>query len=136
MRLPLALLLALATLGPAHAEGCPPKDGKVIPVVEEMNALIVAGKFQPFVEEARSVMGVDWSEAIDPLAAAFSGGFKGCTTIAQRVETGGMVQEIVTFDTGSVPLFAYWMIIPTASGDLPVHFMFASDVEEAMQLLR
>ena len=81
-------------------------------------------------------MGFGWSGVMLDLAAAFPGGFKGCITIAQRVDTGGMVQKIVTFDTGSVPLFAWWMIVPTASGDLPVHFMFASDVEEAMQLLR
>lgn len=43
MRLPLALLLALSALGPAHAEGCPPLYGKVIPD-EELNPRIVVGE--------------------------------------------------------------------------------------------
>jgi hypothetical protein len=42
------------------------------------------------------------------VAQVFTDGFDGCSTIVQRVDTGGMVQSVVVYHGKVGPLFGYW----------------------------
>lgn len=96
-------LLALVGLAaPALAEEppCALNGVEPVPVMEQAKAAFLAGEYRrfykvatPYVPDARK----KYPELMGPLAELFPDGFPRCSTVLQRRDAGGMVQEITMF---------------------------------------
>jgi hypothetical protein len=91
----------------ALAEGCALDGGKVIGRVEAMNQMVLDLDIPGLVAAIKQQVGIDVAADMGKVAEIFADGFNGCTTIAQRVDQGGMVQNVVMFDGKVGPLFGY-----------------------------
>lgn len=131
----LAGLLALAPLA-AHAEGCAPEGGVEVASFEAMNQLMLDSDFAGFAGAIQQAVGTDVAEAMGQIGSIFADGFDGCTTIAQRVDTGGMVQNLVVFHGKPGPLFGYWMGMPDGDGYRVLSFNINTDLDKVMSLMR
>ncbi|MFT4151487.1 MAG: hypothetical protein QM656_14905 [Paracoccaceae bacterium] len=134
-RLTLAVVLTLAA-APALAAGCPPKDGLVLEQVEALNQMIVDRDFSGFVAGIRKHLGTDVAAPMAGIEQIFKDGFDGCTTIAQRVDTGGMVQHIVVFHGKAGPLFGYWLAMNRGEGAQILRFNINTDIDAVMAALK
>ena len=135
LRFALAACLSLAPLA-ARAEGCAPAGGEAVPSFQKMNQLLLDSDFLGFVAAIHAAIGSDVSEPMHQVQGLFEEGFEGCTTIAQRRETGGMVQEIVVFHGKPGPLFGYWMGMVEGEDARILRFAINTDIDEVMSFLR
>jgi hypothetical protein len=65
-------------------------------------------------------------------------GFDSCQTMLQRLETGGMVQEVSIFVAkgGGPRVFFYALGVPNETGDTRLHVVnFNTDIDEILALL-
>lgn len=130
---PVALAAALALgAAAAHAEGCAPEGGTVLPEVEALNQKILDKDFSGFAEGVKAHIGVDVAQAMNSVAQIFADGFDGCTTIAQRTDTGGMVQNVVVFDGKPGPLFGYWLAMSQNGKFRLLSFNIDTDLDAVM----
>jgi hypothetical protein len=70
------------------------------------------------------------------LAEMYSGGFNGCATIAQRVDQGGMVQNLVMFDGKAAPLYLYWLAVKDCEREVILSFKFSTALDDMLAVLR
>lgn len=122
---------------PAFAEApvCALATGTPIPEIEALNALVLAGKFDEITQTLSVRMGGLAPDLLDALAAAYPQPFTSCTTLVQRGDDGGLVQEIVAFE-GVQPLFVYWVSGPFAGAVGPLNFNMNSNFVEVLQSLQ
>ena len=130
-----AALLAISPFA-AQAEGCAPLGGIEIAKVEAMNQMILDLNFSGFATAIKTEIGIDIKEDINSIAEIFGDGFDGCATVAQRSDTGGMVQNVVIFNGKPGPLFGYWLSIPTEDGYRLLSFTIHTDLGQVMSSLR
>lgn len=128
-------LLALGAVA-AHAEGCPPEGGIEIAKVEAMNQLLLDKDFEALTKAINDEIGAGIEKPMAAIASLFSEGFDGCSTIAQRTDLGGMVQNVVIFRGKPGPLFAYWLSIPQADGYRILSFTINTSIGEVLSELR
>ena len=98
---------SLAETAPCTLNGVEP-----LPVLEAAKAALLKGKYHefyrlatPYVPDARS----QYPALMGRLAELFPNGFPRCSTVLQRRDVGGMVQEITMFaieppDTGMISI--------------------------------
>lgn len=120
----------------AEAEGCPSDGVVAVPVVEALNQKMLKGDFSGFAAGVSKEIGRDFGDAFDALARIFSQSFDTCSTIAQRIDTGGMIQNVVTFKRGNDYLFAYWLISREGNRFQILNFNVNTDLVEVMSSLR
>lgn len=103
-----SLLLALACAGaPLGAAGADPAPSPCalngaapVPALEAAKAHFLKGEFAQFYRVATPLVpdAEDrYAEVIGKLPELFSGGFSSCSTVLQRRDQGGMVQEVTLF---------------------------------------
>lgn len=131
------LIAATFCAMPALAEGpvCALAQGTAIPEIEALNALVLAAKFDEVTAALSVRMGGLAPDLLDALAAAYPQPFTSCTTLVQRGEDGGLVQEIVVFE-GTLPLFVYWVSGPMGGEIGPLSFNMNSNFAEVLQSLQ
>jgi hypothetical protein len=132
----LAAGLAFASTTAAHAEGCAPEGGEVIAEIEAMNQMVLANDMAGYVAAIKGYIGVDVTASIEQVAQVFTEGFEGCTTIAQRFDTGGMVQNVVVYHGKVGPLFGYWQFYAKDGGFALLTFNLNTDITAIMADLR
>jgi hypothetical protein len=133
-----AILAGLVVLAPtlALAEGCALDGGTVIGRVEAMNQMVLDLDIPGLVAAIKQQVGIDVAADMGKVAEIFADGFNGCTTIAQRVDQGGMVQNVVMFDGKVGPLFGYWLAVPQGNEHRIISFTFHTDLDQVMGHLR
>lgn len=94
----------------------------MFPILEESKALFLKGDFRGYLATVDTFFpDLDYGPLFEPLSALAPDGFDGCTTIAQRVDTGGMVQEITLFDLpGDQGPLSLYMAAGPVEGELTV----------------
>ena len=109
--------LALSA-GAAVAEPvCTLEGGQEFAEMEAAKAQFLTGDFDGFLQTMQQDLGSNVDALREPLqnlAGFVPDGFESCRTIAQRVDTGGMVQEVTTFniDGESFPFSVYLLAFP------------------------
>ncbi len=135
-------LLGLA--GPALAETAPCALNGVepLPVLEAAKAAFLKGKYHefyrlatPYVPDARS----QYPALMGRLAELFPNGFPRCSTVLQRRDVGGMVQEITMFaieppDTGMISIIL--TAVPFNDEPEIVAFVFNSAIGPVLDELK
>ncbi len=122
----LAALLA-ATAGTAHAQACAFSGDTVQPDIDSFNQMMLDDRYDDFTAAMQASMGTDLTETMAQLVQIYPGGFSACTTIAQRSDVGGMVQELVIFDSANGPLFIYWAYVAGPDGFRLLAYSIDSD---------
>ncbi len=81
---------------------------------------------------------VEYQPLFGQLEAMVPQGFDGCTTIVQRVDTGGMVQEVTIFNmpNNAGPLSLYMVAAPIDGKLTPLLFNYNSAVDEVLDKMR
>jgi hypothetical protein len=139
LRLASILSLLCMTSACAQEPGCAFTGTTVFPEMEAAEAAFLAGDYARFV----SLMGagmpqIDADALIAPLAAAVPDGFNSCTTVLQREDVGGLVQELTVFSApegaGLVVLYAQSALIDGTRSVL--QFSFDSDLNKMLALLQ
>lgn len=121
-----ALILAAAlTSSCAVAEPlCEMGDAKPVDAFEAVKAAFFAGDFERFAEIGTAHINggpASLGGGVMQLSAAFPNGFESCQTIVQRVDVGGMVQEITTFNVaGQTRPIAVYMLGAPVRGDIQI----------------
>lgn len=132
--------LALAVLaGPAFAqEPCPPAGGQAFAVLEAAKSEFLTGDYAAFHGRlARFIRGTDFQQLFNPLIVAAPQGFPSCTTVLQRVETGGMVQEVILFElSDGFPLGLYLLAAPVRGELSFLSFKYSTSIGDVMDELR
>lgn len=107
LRLPLALLAALA--GPSAAFACTMsgENPSFIVEVESLHTNLENGDYAGFIEDVRMLGGIDATGIANGIAANFPNGFESCRTIVQRRDIGGMTQSIAIFLTPDKSIYLY-----------------------------
>ena len=132
-----AILLALLSAGPALADPCPATGGVEVPLFEGAKVDFLAGDYRAFHDKATSVIsGTEYETLFNPLIVGAPKGFKSCTTILQRIETGGMVQEIVLFDTGGTPVSLYLMGAEMSGRMHVLSFRYSTSIGDVLGTVR
>lgn len=113
----------------------------VVPVFEPLKAAFLAGEFEQFGDLATEKMKSlreDIAPSLRQIKGLFPNGFESCQTIVQRVETGGMVQEVTTFNiqNNDIPLALYLLAIPTRGEMIVVQFQFHTTLSQVFDELR
>ena len=118
------------------AEGCSLEGGTTLVKVEAMNQMMLDRKVDRFSAMIKAELGGDVANQMGRLAEMYKDGFHGCATIAQRVDIGGMVQNVVFFNGKSAPLFIYWMAVAESDREVLLSFKFSTNLDEVMSALR
>ena len=142
-RLPvLTALFALSlTAAPSFADSpCEFKDGVEFDVMSTTKvafAKLNSGLMHPLFVDGVKKAAVD--VLFSQVRAAAPNGFDSCQTFVQRLDTGGMVQEVTSFVTsdGGTQIFVYALGMPNEAGDIRLHKVnFNTDIDEVLSLLR
>jgi hypothetical protein len=134
-----ALSLLFMTSACAQETGCAFSGQTIFPELEGAEAAFLSGDFARFVALASEGMPqLDRDALIAPLAEAVPAGFASCTTVLQREDVGGLVQELTLFsaadDAGFVVLYMQSALI---DGNRRVlQFSFDSDLNKMLALLK
>lgn len=133
----IGLIAATFCALPAFADVpvCALAEGTAIPEIEALNALVLAAKFDEVTQALSVRMGGLAPDLLAGVAAAYPQPFTSCTTLVQRTEIGGLVQEIVVFE-GAQPLFVYWVSGPLSGEIGPLSFNMNSTFGEVLQSLQ
>lgn len=133
------VLLSIATL-PASAQSttepvaksvidgqlCTLDGGVGTPVFDASKRAFLSGDFGEFLRVATLRMSENLdslNEPIKRLTELFPDGFIGCRVVAQRVDIGGMIQEVITFETkANFPMSLYLLAIPMR-GQLEITYL-------------
>ncbi len=134
-RIAMAAMLVLSA-PMAWAEGCPPRDGATIPEVEAMNQMLLDLDFNGFAATVKQQVGTDISASMPGAAELFAKGFIGCTTVVQRRDIGGLVQNLVYFDSSVGPLFVYWRVVPVGAAHRLISFSVNTDMDKVFDHLQ
>ena len=118
------------------AEGCRLEDGIAVPAIESMNQMLLDLDVQGFAAAIQDELGGDVTEQMSQLAEMYKDGFHGCTTIAQRVDRGGMIQNLVFFNGKTAPMFVYWMAAEDGGRYVLLAFKFSTVLDDVMVALR
>jgi hypothetical protein len=137
----LAGLLTLMSITGACAQepSCGFIGATIFPELEGAEAAFLAGDYDRFVGLVGSGMpGLDGQALMAPLVEAVPDGFATCTTILQREDVGGLVQELSLFSTadgaGLVVLYMQSALVGDARRIL--QFSFDSDLTKMLALLQ
>jgi hypothetical protein len=137
----LAAVLSVLSMTSACAQepSCAFTGQTIFPELEAAEAAFLAGDYAGFVALAGAGMPqLDAEALIAPLTEAVPGGFTGCTTILQREEIGGLVQELTVFTApegaGLVVLYMQSALIDGSRRTL--QFSFDSDLNKMLALLK
>ncbi len=119
----LAVALTATISSPAFAQDsvCDPAGGQVIAEFEEAKDKFLRGNFVGFQQVMAKTLGKSTEALKQPLqrlSSALPDGFTACHIIAQRIDVGGVVQEVVAFDMeqSKFPITLYLLGIPTKDG--------------------
>ncbi len=129
-----AAALLAASAATAAAPTCALSDGAVAPMVDAMNALVLAGKFSDVTATLSKRMGGLPADLLTKLAEAYPKPFSTCTVLAHRVDQGGLAQDVVMFE-GSASLFVYWVSGPLGGEVGPISFNMNSNFDAILALL-
>lgn len=133
----LAAVVVLAVSGPvmARAEGCAIAGAEPIPEIEALNQILLNRDFTGLATAVNDQIGVNISDGMQKIAALFAAGFDGCTTIAQRRDTGGLVQSVIVFHGKVGPLFMYWRSATYEGKFVLLSFSLNTDMDSVMDKL-
>jgi hypothetical protein len=137
----LAALLSILSMTSACAQepGCSFTGPTIYPEIEAAEAAFLAGDYERFAGLASAGMPqLDSAALIAPLQQAVPNGFANCTTILQREDVGGLVQELTVFTApegaGLVVLYTQSALVDGSRRIL--QFSFDSDLNKMLLLLR
>lgn len=137
----LAAILSLVTAASASAQGtgCAFTGTTVFPELEAAEVAFLGGEYAQFAGLIGAAMPqLDVEALIAPLSEAVPDGFASCTTVLQREDVGGMVQELTVFTVpdgaGLVVLYAQSALIDGTRRVL--QFSFDSDLTKMLALLK
>jgi hypothetical protein len=137
----LAAVLSLLSMTTACAQepGCTFTGQTIFPEIEGAEAAFLAGDYTRFVGLVGAGMAqADADALIAPLIEAVPNGFTSCTTILQREDVGGLVQELTVFTApegaGLVTLYMQSALIDGSRRLL--QFSFDSDMNKMLALLQ
>ncbi|MGL5009572.1 MAG: hypothetical protein ACRC6I_06785 [Paracoccaceae bacterium] len=137
----LAGLMTLLSMTAACAQepSCAFTGTTIFPELEGAEAAFLAGDYDRFVSLAGAAMPqLDGAALTAPLAEAVPDGFSTCSTILQREDVGGLVQELTVFTTGDgagiVVLYMQSALI--GEGRRILQFSFDSDLNKMLALLQ
>lgn len=137
-------LTGLFAAGAARADEppCALNGVEPVPVIEQAKAAFLRGDYRefyravtPYVPDARE----QFPTLMGPVAMLFPDGFLHCSTILQRRDAGGMVQEITMFQVPAPETGAVSIILTTAPfKDEPevIAFVFNSAIGPVLDELR
>lgn len=120
---------------------CDMGDAKPVDVFEPAKAAFLEGNYVAFATLTTPLSprgSAAFGDAIGSLREAFPNGFVSCQTVVQRVDMGGMVQEITTFNIRGIqaPMAIYLMALPTR-GALEISFVtFDTTMSAVLDQLR
>jgi hypothetical protein len=127
----LALMPALAL-----AEGCALSGGVVLSKVEALNQLMLDLDLARFAARVEAELGGQITGEMTEVAEIYAEGFDGCVTFAQRVDQGGMVQNLVMFEGKTAPLYLYWLAVKEGEREVLMSLQFSTDLDDVMAKLR
>ncbi len=138
-RLATALSLLCMTSACAQEPGCSFTGQTIFPELEGAEAAFLAGDYTRFISLAGAGMPqLDNDALIAPLTEAVPNGFTSCTTMLQREDVGGLVQELTVFaapeGAGLVVLYMQSALIDGSRRIL--QFSFDSDLNKMLALLQ
>jgi hypothetical protein len=138
MRMKAGLAAGLLCLLPTVvlAEGCRLEGGITVAEVEALNQMMLDLDVDRFSATIEKELGSTDAEQMRQIAEVYKDGFHGCTTIAQRVDLGGMVQNLVFFNGKTAPLFVYWMAVDDGERHVLMSFKFSTVLDDVMVALR
>lgn len=95
-------LAGLVLAGPVRAQepACALNGVEPVPVMEKAKAAFLHGRYREFYQVATPYVPdahKKYPELMGPLAELFPDGFPNCSTVLQRRDAGGMVQEVTMF---------------------------------------
>ncbi len=138
----LAAAFAGAQAGPAAADAPPPcalNGIAPVPVLETAKAHFLKGEYPqfyrattPFVADAEERYG----DVMGKLPVLFHGGFSTCSTILQRRDAGGMVQEMTLFTVkppGSGMMSLLLTSAPIGDEDMVIFMTFSSKMSRVLE---
>lgn len=138
-RLSAVLSLLCMTSACAQQPGCAFTGPTIFPEIEGAEVAFLAGSYSGFVGLVAAGMAQPDADAlIAPLVEALPDGFTSCTTMLQREDVGGLVQELTVFTApegkGTVVLYLQSALI---DGNRRVlQFSFDSDLNKMLALLQ
>jgi hypothetical protein len=137
-RMKVGVAAGLLCLAPtiALAEGCSLADGITVTKVEALNQMMLDLDIDRFSETVRQELGGDIADQMSQLSEMFQDGFHGCATIVQRVDRGGMVQNLVMFDGKVGPLYFYWAAVKEGEREVILFLRFSTSLGDVMAELR
>jgi hypothetical protein len=138
-RLASVLSLLCMTSACAQEPGCAFTGPTIFPELELAEAAFLAGDYGRFVSlAAASMPQLDTEALIAPLSEAVPDGFSSCTTVLQREDVGGLVQELTLFaapdGAGLVVMYMQSALIDGSRRIL--QFSFDSDLNKMLALLQ
>ncbi len=138
-RLAAVLSLLAMTSACAQEPSCAFTGQTIFPELEGAEAAFLAGDYARFVGLAGAAMPqLDADALIAPLADAVPDGFASCSTVLQREDVGGLVQELTVFSApegaGLVVLYMQSALIDGSRRIL--QFSFDSDLNKMLALLQ
>lgn len=131
-KLALAAGMVLAVSGASWAAGCAPDGGEAIDEIEAMNQMVLDQDYAGYAAAVKGYINVDVSSSLDQIAQVFAEGFEGCTTVAQRRDTGGLVQSVVVYRGKVGPLFGYWQSYQKDGAFALLTFNLNTDIDAVM----
>ncbi|MBU2983539.1 hypothetical protein KO498_17160 [Lentibacter algarum] len=111
-----------------------------VELLETAKAEFLRGDFQAFKDITTEIMGTASEKLEKPIAqleGLFPDGFESCQTIVQRRDSGGMVQEVTTFNIKGqdFPMSVYLLAAPIR-GELKVGYLnFNTTMTEVLKSL-
>ncbi|WP_171175824.1 hypothetical protein [Ruegeria sp. HKCCD8929] len=134
----LALVTMLAAESASAQTPCPAEGGQTFALFETAKLDFLKGDYKSFhAHIATLISGTDYEKLFNPLILGAPDGFSGCTTVLQRVETGGMVQELVLYELpNGVPLGLYLLAAPVRGELSFLSFQFSTSIGDVLDELR
>jgi hypothetical protein len=99
--LPLSIFITALSLTTAGAQdlACAFTGPTIFPELEAVEAAFLTGDYAGFAALIRaSIPSLDEAAITSGVAQAVPGGFESCTTVIQREDVGGLVQEVTLFE--------------------------------------
>lgn len=137
----LAAVMSLLAMTSACAQGlsCAFTGQTIFPELEGAEAAFLTGDYARFVGLAGAAMPqLDADALIAPLADAVPDGFASCSTVLQREDVGGLVQELTVFSAPEgAGLVVLYMQSALIDGNRRIlQFSFDSDLNKMLALLQ
>ncbi|WP_299294598.1 hypothetical protein [uncultured Tateyamaria sp.] len=136
-----AAALAFLPLPALAAPVCDMRGAEPLEVFETAKAAFLKGDFKSFAQVTTTLVKggpAAFGEAVGSLEGLFPNGFESCQTVVQRIDVGGMVQEISTFNIKGLkgPMSVYLLALPTR-GSLEISYVtFDTTMSKVLNELR